>query len=146
MYCYYYVLWLFLTVPWVGLQFLIVVFPDHTGFVFYMQYTDGGQNYSSLSFFLYVLTSEAQWVTCLATDACLTADPGAWVRSPAWSHTFVEIDHEIISRVILLPSAESCPGKSMVEWTDRPAMTKAVAWDVKQQNQHLKRCVSRLFL
>ena len=26
---------------------------------------------------------------------------------PARSHTFVEIDHEIISRVILLPSAES---------------------------------------
>ena len=57
---------------------------------------------------------------------------------PAWSHTFVEIDHEIISMVILLPSAESfkkgccqlqakvfarstgqllvqvCPGKSVV--------------------------------
>ena len=26
---------------------------------------------------------------------------------PAWSHTFVEIDHEIISTVILLPSADS---------------------------------------
>ena len=26
---------------------------------------------------------------------------------PARSHTFVEIDHEIISKVILLPSAES---------------------------------------
>ena len=25
----------------------------------------------------------------------------------AWSHTFMEIDHEIISTVILLPSAES---------------------------------------
>ena len=25
----------------------------------------------------------------------------------AWSHTFVEIDHEIISMVILIPSAES---------------------------------------
>ena len=24
------VLWLFLTVPWVGLQYVIVVFPDHT--------------------------------------------------------------------------------------------------------------------
>ena len=24
------VLWLFLMVPWVGLQFVIVVFPDHT--------------------------------------------------------------------------------------------------------------------
>ena len=23
-------MWLFLTVPWVGLQYLIVVFPDHT--------------------------------------------------------------------------------------------------------------------
>ena len=26
---------------------------------------------------------------------------------PAWSHTFVEIDNEIISTVILLPSTES---------------------------------------
>ena len=24
------VLWLFLTVPWVGLQYVVVVFPDHT--------------------------------------------------------------------------------------------------------------------
>ena len=24
------VLWLFLTVPWLGMQFVIVVFPDHT--------------------------------------------------------------------------------------------------------------------
>ena len=69
---------------------------------------------------------------------------------PARSHTFVEIDHEIISTVILLPSADSfkkgccqlqakacaritgyplvqvCPGKSVVRWTDRPAMTIAV--------------------
>ena len=31
MHCYYInVLWLFLTVPWVGLQYVIVVFPDHT--------------------------------------------------------------------------------------------------------------------
>ena len=47
-----------------------------------------------------------QPVTCLATDACLTADPGFASLIPAWSHTFVEIDHEIISAVILLPSAE----------------------------------------
>ena len=46
----------------------------------------------------------AQSVTCLATDACLTADPSS---IPARSHTFVEIDHEIISTVILLPSADS---------------------------------------
>ena len=46
-------------------------------------------------------------LTCLATDACLTADPGVASLIPARSHTFVEIDHEIISRVILLPSADS---------------------------------------
>ena len=28
------VLWLFLMVPWVGLQYLIVVFPDHTHLLF----------------------------------------------------------------------------------------------------------------
>ena len=80
----------------------------------------------------------AQSVTCLATDACLTAIPGVVSSIPARSHTFVEIDHEIISTVILLPSADSfkkgccqlqakvcaritgypliqaCPGKSVV--------------------------------
>ena len=47
----------------------------------------------------------AQSVTCLATDACLTADPGVASSIPVRSHTFVEIDHEMISTVILLPSA-----------------------------------------
>ena len=80
----------------------------------------------------------AQSVTCLATDACLTAIPGVASSILARSHTFVEIDHEIISTVILLPSADSfkkgccqlqakvcaritgyplvqaCPGKSVV--------------------------------
>ena len=80
----------------------------------------------------------AQSVTCLATDACLTADPGVASLIPVRSHTFVEIDHEIISTVILLPSAnlfkkgccqlqakvcaritgyplvQACPGKSVV--------------------------------
>ena len=79
-----------------------------------------------------------QSVTCLATDACLTADPGVASSIPARSHTFVENDHEIISTVILLPFADSfmkgccqlqakvcaqitgeplvqaCPGKSVV--------------------------------
>ena len=49
----------------------------------------------------------AQSVTCLATDACLTADPGVANSIPAWSYTFAEIDDEINSTVILLPSAES---------------------------------------
>ena len=48
----------------------------------------------------------AQSVTCLATDACLTADPGVASSIPVWYHTFVEIDHEMISTVILLLSAD----------------------------------------
>ena len=51
--------------------------------------------------------SGGQSVMCLATDACLTADPGVASSIPARSHTFVEIDHEIISTVILLPSTDS---------------------------------------
>ena len=47
-----------------------------------------------------------QSVTCLATDVCLTADPGVGSSIPVGSHTSVEIDHEIISTVILLPSAD----------------------------------------
>ena len=46
-------------------------------------------------------------VTCLATDASLTADPGVVSSIPARSYTCVEIKYEIISTVILLPSAES---------------------------------------
>ena len=49
----------------------------------------------------------AQAVRCLATDASLTADPGVASLIPAQAHTFMEIDHEIISTVILLPSDES---------------------------------------
>ena len=44
---------------------------------------------------------------CLATDACLTADPVVGSLIPAQSHTFLEIDHEIFSMVIPLPAAES---------------------------------------
>ena len=39
----------------------------------------------------------AQSLTCLATIANLTADPGIASSIPAWSHTFVEIDHESFS-------------------------------------------------
>ena len=97
-----------------------------------------------------VISSCLQSVTCLATDARLTADPGVASLIPAWSHTFVEIDHEIISTVFLLPSADSfkkgllsvtsesmctnywltacssLPRKSVVRWADRLAMTIAV--------------------
>ena len=81
-----------------------------------------------------------------------------WVASSilAWPHACVEIDHEIISTVSLLPSAYSrrvvvsckrtyvyevfinrlvklAQEKSVVMWTDRPDMTLAVVWDVKHQ-------------
>ena len=49
----------------------------------------------------------AQSVMCLAADTCLTVHPGGASLIPARSHTFVEIDREIISTVILLPSADS---------------------------------------
>ena len=51
--------------------------------------------------------SVAQSVTCLATDASLTANPGVASLILARSHTFVEIDHEIISMFILLISTDS---------------------------------------
>ena len=50
--------------------------------------------------------SVGQLITCLATDASLTSDPEVASSILARSHTFVEIDHEIISTVIL-PSTES---------------------------------------
>ena len=48
----------------------------------------------------------AQLVTCLATDACLTTDPSVASSIPARYQTLAEIDHEIISMVILLPSTD----------------------------------------
>ena len=42
----------------------------------------------------------AQSVMCLATESGVTSS----IRAP--SHTFVGIDYEIVSTVILLPSAE----------------------------------------
>ena len=45
-----------------------------------------------------------------STDTCLTAEPGVANLIQAQSHTFVEIDREIISTAILLPSADSRGG------------------------------------
>ena len=85
---------------------------------------------------------------------CLTADPGVTSLIPAWAHTFTDIDHEIISTAILLPSADSrrivvsykwkyvhkvlanclvklAQEKRVFRWTDHPDMTIAVDWQVK---------------
>ena len=43
----------------------------------------------------------------MSADTCLTADTGMANSIPAQSHIFMEIDHELISMVILLPSADS---------------------------------------
>ena len=48
------------------------------------------------------LCSQIRIGNVFATDACLTADPGVAISIPTRYHTFVEIDHEIISTVILL--------------------------------------------
>ena len=114
---------------------------------------------------LFIPGRVAQSVTCLVTDAKLTADPGVASSIPARSHTFVEIDHEIISTVILLPSAESfmkgccqlqakvcarllvnclfklAQEKSVGRWTDRPAMTIAVDLGRKATKQTNKSCL-----
>ena len=63
---------------------------------------DGGQTYSTC-----LAAYIAHSVTCLVADTCLTAYPGIGSSILARSHTFVEIDHEIISTTILLPSADS---------------------------------------
>ena len=65
----------------------------------------------------------AQSVTCLVTDAKLTADPGVASSIPARSHTFVEIDHEIISTVILLPSAERIIHEGLLSVTSESMCT-----------------------
>ena len=65
----------------------------------------------------------AQSVTCLVTDAKLTADPGFASSIPARSHTFVEIDHEITSTVILLPSTESFIHEGLLSVTSESMFT-----------------------
>ena len=64
-----------------------------------------------INFFFQIMKSlsgrVAQSITCLAIDASPTEDPRVASSIPVWSHTFVEIDHEIISKNIILPSAES---------------------------------------
>ena len=70
--------------------------------------------------YTYLTCRVEQSVMCPATEASLTADPGFSGLIPARSHTLVEIDHEIISTVILLPSAVSfkkgCCSMCMKYW------------------------------
>ena len=47
----------------------------------------------------------------LTTDVCLTADPGVASLIAARSHTFMEIDHDIISTVRLILQHSADPFK-----------------------------------
>ena len=76
---------------------------------------------------------------CIAQSVtCLTADPGVMGLIPTQSHTFMEIDQEIISTAILLPSADvievvvSYRRKEKV-WLGE--LTVPVDWDIKNQTQ-----------
>ena len=51
--------------------------------------------------------SETKHTGLRSTVTCLTTDPGVMSLIPARSHTLAEIDHEIISMAILLPSPDS---------------------------------------
>ena len=71
----------------------------------------------------------AQSVTCLATDACLTADPGVASSIPARSHSFVEIDHEISlplihSRRVVVSNKRKYVHKLLVNGLFKPAQEK----------------------
>ena len=48
-----------------------------------------------------------QSVMCLTANMCLIEDQGVTSLIPGWFNTFMEIDHIIISSIILLPSADS---------------------------------------
>ena len=59
------------------------------------------------SYFDMVIKIKQGSVAQSVTDSSVTANPMIASSILARSHTFVEIDHERISTVILLPSAES---------------------------------------
>ena len=54
----------------------------------------------------FLLGCVAQSLMCPTTHGRLTADSGIVSLIPVRSHTLVQINHEIISMVILLPSAD----------------------------------------
>ena len=60
-----------------------------------------------LSKHVYLTGCLVQSVTCLTVDTRLSADPGVASLTPSQYYTLVEIFHEIISKAILLPSADS---------------------------------------
>ena len=75
----------------------------------YLSFLDFTHNYEPMSGFfvpcIYMRCCYECHMRCCY--ACLIAVPGVTSLIPAQSYTFLEIDHEIISTWILLPSADS---------------------------------------
>ena len=73
------VLWLFFRVPWVGLQFVIVLFPDHTDF---LKVNCHRSNFSicSLSWLVYIY------------DSCQPIDKHRCVSFKTHTRQFVDLN------------------------------------------------------
>ena len=81
------VVWHFLAVPWVCLQFVIVVFPDHTHLLFL------GSEYPLYLLYMNNKTGDLEtWFTLLNSTEYELEMP------LTRSHTVLEFDHEIISQ------------------------------------------------
>ena len=95
------ILFTFIKPPFVIKIFVLSIFEwlFYTGFtvVYSLHHSGSSSAVKSIFFLLLLYGCVAQSVTCLVTDACLTADSGVASLIPARSHTYVEIDHEIIS-------------------------------------------------
>ena len=76
-----------------------------------------------------------QSVACLTAITYLTADPAVASLIPAQSNAFVEIDHEKVSTVILLPSIDS---RSVVVSYKRKYVSTKLAQEksVNKLNEH----------
>ena len=75
----------------------------------YLQQTTSADIFRCIFFLALLRVSTGhvvQSVKCLTADTCLTADPGVASSIQAQSHSFMEIDHEIISTAFLPPSAD----------------------------------------
>ena len=70
----------------------------------------------------------AQSVTCLATDACLTADPGVASSIPVRSHTFVAFSSLplIHSRRVVVSYKRKYVHELLVNRLFKPAQEKSV--------------------
>ena len=93
------VLWLFLTVPWVGLQCVIVAFPDHTHLLFIRTYISDSlasnvavpfKDYSQLESSLHLVANPKvdRGVTCLK---CIERNFGNVVN--AFMHNIPKREH-----------------------------------------------------